>query len=461
MTKPGQSDPLFTISVSDDAMTAELHLNAAATAGAVDPTDVFDALAAVGVIAGIDAAAVLAACTQAGPGSHVVARGDAPIHGSDSRFEPLVSETRDRAPRISDDGLVDFRELGAIPMVAHGQPLMRRHPPSGGSPGMNLRGEAVPPTPGQVQSFAPDLCGAQVSPEDPDLLIATASGQPVLAGNGVTIEQVLQVPRVDVASGHLAFDGTIEVAGDVLPGMRVQATGDIIVKGAVEGGELDAQGDVRIDGGVIAKGRVRSRGSVTCRFVEGASLHAGTWIAVDDNALQSELEALNAIRIGVRAPQRGRLSGGIARAMMLIEVPCLGAESGVVTRIELGVNADLDARWQEVLQKIEQQKAGEAKLKTLLKHLTTHGDKDGLLARVRASWQASVQTWARLLPERDALEAQRVRMADARLQVGVEASGAIDLSVGTRSARLRKDFGPGQFRLDVDRIVFHAHAVAA
>jgi uncharacterized protein len=235
----------------------------------------------------------------------------------------------------------------------------------------------------------------------------------------------------------------------------------VMISGAVEGGEVEAKGDVRVSGGVIAQARIRAGGAVSARFVEAARIYAGTTISIEDTALQAELQAMNTIRVGVKAPQRGRLSGGTARAMLLIQAPWLGAETGAVTRIELGVNPELDVRYQEVLKRIEDHKAGEAKLQLLIKHLSRQTDQAALLARAQTSWQHSVQTWARLLPQRDALEAERARAASARVVVDAGVGGAVDLAIGPRSARLRQTFGPGCFALDGERVVFRGrtHAV--
>ncbi len=455
----GEAGPTagFTIEVGKDAMHAELVIPAApAGTGGPDAAAVFDALANAGVIAGIDPVAVLAACAAGNASRTVVALGLRPQPGADSRFELLVAETRNRAPQVDADGLVDFRELGAIPLVVAGQPLMRRHPPQAGVDGRNLLGEILPAPAGRELPFDQPLAGARVSPQSPDLLEASVNGQPVRQGNGVMIEQVLRVGRVDVATGHLDFDGTVQVDGDVQTGMKVRATGDVVISGAVEGGEVEARGDVRVTGGVIAQASIRAGGAVSARFVEAARVYAGTTINIDDTALQAELQAMNSIRVGIHAPLRGRLSGGSARAMLLIQTPWLGAETGAVTRIELGVNPELDTRYQELLKRIEEHKVGEAKLQLLIKHLSRQTDQAALLSRAQTSWQHSVQTWARLLPQRDALEAERSRAASARVVVEAGVGGAVDLAIGPRSARLRQTFGPGSFALDGDRVVFRA-----
>ena len=351
-------------------------------------------------------------------------------------------------------GLIDFREQGAIPTVEADQALMRRIPATTGTAGRNVRGEVIEPAPGLNEGFAENLLGAYVAPDDANLLRAAFTGQPVCLCNGVSVEHVLRVRNVNMATGNIAFDGTVNIEGEVLPGMKVRATGDVIVGGVIDGAEVDAGGDLRVGGGIIAKARVRAGGSVTSRFAEGAQIVAGTTIAIEDTALQSDLQANNQILVGFKSPQRGRLAGGSARAMLLVSTPILGSPSGGVTSLLLGVNPVLEAQYQTLLQKIEKQREDESNLEKLIKHLTAHGDKAGMLERAKASWQIALQAWARLLPERDELERQLGLTAGARVEVGVGVAGAVDMTFGKKKLPVRQVYENGVFRVDGERIVF-------
>jgi len=447
-------DGSFSLAISADAMSAWVDMVPARGGKAVLPEEIFAAFGAAGITFGIDPTAVETACASVVPARVEVATGVAAQNGEDTRFELLVSDTRDRVPQMDEHGLIDFRELGAIPLVVADQPLMQRIPPTNGRDGHNVRGELLVAAPGRNEPFVDSLLGAHVAKTDVNLLCAVVNGQPVRCGNGVMVEQVLRVRNVDIASGNISFDGTVHVEGEVLPGMKVYATGDIIVTGVVDGGDLDAGGDVRIGGGVIAQAKVRAGGSVSARFVENANIFAGTAIAIDDAALQGDLQAMNQIVVGIKSKQRGRLVGGSARAMLLVQAPILGAATGGVTNVQLGVNPVLEAQYQDLLQRIEKQKADEANLEKLIKHLSAQGDKAGMLQRVKASWQQAVQAWGRLLPEKEALEDQLALIEGARLVVGVGVSGAVDMTFGKKSIRLRRNVDAGTFSADGEKIVF-------
>ena len=449
-------DASFSVVVADDAMQAWIDLIPAHGGQPLDIDRIILALGAAGVTFGIDEAAVAALCARSASGATErvpVASGRKPEDGRDTRFEMLVDDARDRAPRVDENGLIDFRDLGAIPVVAADQPLMRRIPPTTGIDGCDVRGHAVQAQPGRNEPFAEHLAGAYVSPDDANLLLAVYAGQPVRVRNGVNVEQVLRLRNVNMASGNIDFDGTVSIDGEILPGMKVHATRDIIVDDVIDGAEVEAGGDVRVGGGIIAKAVVRAGGSIAARFVENASLSAGTNIAIDDTALQSELQANNQIAVGAKNP-RGRLAGGSARATMLIVTPLLGLASGGVTRLLLGVNPALESQYQELLKRIEQVRIEEDNLGKLVKHLGKPGSQPELLERAKSSWQKALRTWGELMPQREDLEKQLALVARARVDISSGVEGAIDMTFGKKALRLRQPCAAGSFVLDGDEIVF-------
>ena len=446
-------DASFTLAFGEHDMQAWLNVVPARGGKPLDADTIYLALGERGVTFGIDQAAVEAACASAVAERFRVAEGVPAKDGDDTRFELLVAEARDRTPRVNQYGLIDFRDQGEIPSVAVGQPLMRRIPPTAGEVGRTVRGEVLEPVPGKDEAFADNLVGAAVAPNDSNLLCAIVGGQPVRHGNGVTVEQMFRVGNVDLAVGNVSFSGTVTIEGDVHPGMKVRATGDIVVSGVVDGAILEADGDVRIAGGAIARADIRAGGAVSVRFIENARVVAGTTISVEDTALQSDLQANNQILVGVKSP-RGRLSGGSVCAMLLIQAPILGSPTGAVTELTLGVNPALNAEYHALLKEIEKQRVDEQHLDQLIKYLVAHGDKDGVLPRARNSWQMALKAWAKLLARRDELERELAMIASARIDVGVGVAGAVDVSLGRKVAHLRRQYDKGHFSVEDDRFVF-------
>ena len=264
---------------------------------------------------------------------------------------------------------------------------------------------------------------------DPNLLQAVAKGQPVLVAHGVMVEPVLRLVEVNMATGNIHFDGTVQVDGEVLHDLLVQASG------------------------IIAQARVTAKGAISARFAENCTLRAGTVIALHDIALECALESLNQIIFGAKQPHRGRFVGVRATATLLLRVPLLGSNNGGITHVVVGVNRELDALMNELALQLDQEKGVEENLQKLVKHLSTAGDPKGMLQRVKASWRQAVQKWSQSLAESSVLGKQQEKLRTATLAIGVGGDGAVDLVLCDKPARSRTEFSDGSFSINIENKV--------
>lgn len=441
-------DALIAVLCELDDMAATLNITAPRGGKPAAVSDVLAALTQAGVVYGVDGEAVAQACLAGFCSKLVVARGQVAVDGHDARFEPLIEQSVNREPKLDERGLIDYREHGDIVVVQAGAALMRRTPADPGTPGQTVKGRSLPAIAGHDVGFAAKLDGATVSGSDPNLLVALVSGQPVLVSAGVMVEPILRVKEVNMATGNIHFDGTVHVAGEVVQGMKVQASGDIVVDGMVDGGQLDAGGNITVAGGLIAHAKLHAGGTVMARFAEGAQVFAGTLIAIGDMVLDCQLHSLNQIIIGANAPQRGRLVGGSTTAAMLLKVPLLGSAKASLTKVVVGSNPELDARYAALLKRIEEEKVTEANLEKLMKQLKATGDPKHLMDRVKTSRQHAVQEWGQDLAKKLEMEKEMALALSARLDVGVGVEGAIDLLFAHTTARLRREFEPGSFTMN-------------
>lgn len=441
-------DAQVLVLVAPDAMQAWVSVTAPHGGRLADVAQVLAVLRERGVVAGVDGDAVQAACASQPVERHPVAQGVAAQDGLDARFEELGGAAADRSPRLTPEGMIDYREHGAILLVAPGQALLRRHPATPGVAGFTVQGGELLPRPGADLPFAEGLRGAATSASDPLLLQATTAGLPVRVPCGIHVEPVLEVDEVNLATGNLYFDGTVRVKGDVIQGMKVQATGDVEVGGAVEGSQLEAGGHVLVKGGIIAGANARAAGTVAARFIESSTVEAGTLIAVDDMVLESQLLSRDQIHIGLKSPQRGKLVGGSTQATKWIRVPYLGSDKGGVTQVAVGVNPTLELRYQALRARMEQEKENETKLDKLAHQLSALGDPKGMLPKVKAAWQAAVKQWGASLAERTELDALLKQARTARLELSKGTLGEVALQLGTVKVSLRKDYGAGSFGVD-------------
>lgn len=336
-------DGKFHVAIASSGVEAYLHLDPAQGGAPVTMEAVMSALAEKGIKDGILTDAIVDAIAAGSADGIVVARGRPCMHGTDGRMESVLPEVRSRAPKVDEAGQIDYRDLGEILVVHPGDPLMVRHPPEPGSDGMTLLGDAIPAKPGKEVKFSPNLPGTTSNPDNPDLLLAAIAGQPVLVRGGMIVEPLFKIQEVNIASGNIDFDGSVVISGDVHAGMTVRASGDIEIGGVAENAILEAGGSIVIKGGAIgslgqkgAESRIRCGGSFSAGYVQQARVEAGDSIFIDDIAMQSELSAINHIRVGDE--RRGQIIGGTTQAGLSITAKVIGSPNYVRTFFEIGVN---------------------------------------------------------------------------------------------------------------------------
>ena len=318
------------IRTSDRSMVAVVQ----ATAGAaMSAPDLRSALATGRIVHGLDDAAIealgqkLADATFAGEA--VVARGSPPVPGEDGRIEGLFPPgTQAGMPR--EDGSIDYRERLFLLGVTAGIELGRIVAPTGGTPGTDVHGGAVPAKPGKPTTIRTGA-GTKIQGA---VVVATRDG--VLLRNARTLDVVPLFAHggdVDYRSGNLHTDGSLAIQGDVREGFAATASGDVQVQGAVTDGTVHAGGGVDVQGGVIGRNAtVHAAGDVNCRHATSAAIEAGGTVTIADQATHCRIRAAV-----VEAVERhGLILGGETRARDRITVANAGSPGGAATLLVVG-----------------------------------------------------------------------------------------------------------------------------
>ena len=344
-------DACVLVVIEQDAMSATAQLTADWGGKCLTQAQLQDAVVASGIKQGLSdsllAAAILAS-KEAAPGAqlrHVIALGRPVEHGLDTRLERLVETPAERIlkPQELDHGRVDMRDLGALITVKAGAPLMRRHPATRGIDGFTVTGQTLPARAGKESHMTVGE-GSCVSTEDPDLLLASRNGLPCHEKSGMRVDEVLSVKQVDARHGHVIFEGSLLVTGDVMPGMRVQASGDVVIGGFVENGTVVSGGSITVRNGIIGR-KQEDNDEYPCQLSAGGEIHASyaqyaRLEADGDIHIQSQLSHCYCrsgqdLRVGDSAMRKGHLIGGISIANRLVMAPVIGASAANRTRLQI------------------------------------------------------------------------------------------------------------------------------
>ncbi|WOX48044.1 FapA family protein [Aeromonas sp. XH] len=345
-----RQDARLLIQVDKDQMSARAQITADWGGQPLTLAQLREALAASPVKQGVSErllAAAVQAAGEAAPGallSPVIALGKAAKHGLDTRLERLVATAAERilTPQELDHGKVDMRDLGTLLTVKAGATLMRRHPATQGVDGFTVTGQVLPARSGKESAMTAGE-GTCLSPEDPDLLLATRPGLPCQERAGMRVDEVLSVKQVDIRHGHVEFEGSLLVTGDVMPGMRVKTSGDVVIGGFVEGGYIESGGTITVRNGII--GRKQGEDEYLCHLNAGGEIHAGyaqyaRLEADGDIQILSQLSHCYCrsgqdLKVGDSAMRKGHLIGGVNIANRLIMAPVLGASAANRTRLQI------------------------------------------------------------------------------------------------------------------------------
>ncbi|GAB1392569.1 FapA family protein [Rhodocyclaceae bacterium] len=443
-------DASLQLEVSPDGLEAYLDILPAEGGTPIGISVVLAALAENGIGDGILTEAIDAAVAAGVASKVVVARGVPPVHGEDGRFESLIPEVRSRVPRVDESGHTDYRDLGDILVVHAGDNLMLRHPPTAGKPGLTLFGEKVEANDGLDVMFSANLPGTAYAPDNPNLLQAAITGQPVVVRGGMMVEPVYTVETVSLATGNIDFEGSVVVKGDVAPGMKVKATGDIQIGGIVDMATLEASGNIVVKGGVMGSlGRknvedqsVQCAGCLNAAYVQQAKIDAGDSIFIDDMVMQSDLTAINHIRVGNK--KRGHIIGGHVQATLSITARVIGSPNRVRTQCEIGVNPLMH---KQLLEMCKQRDGKETQLLEVSKLMDFAAKNPGklrpeMIEKARATAAQLSAEIAAMREEQDGMTKKIDLSQQSRVNVEQAIYEGVEVQMGSQRFRVTGEHGP-------------------
>ncbi len=459
------------LEISADAMTATAAVTAAWGGSPVSANDLVKAAQDYGIHFGFQKEQIVqlvTAASRAEPGTvstQIIALGRVMEPGLNARFEPLVEgmSVRSTKPVVLSQSRVDLRDFGVIPAVVAGQPVVRRLPPTKGVDGINVRGEIALAPPGLPLEWKPGE-GAEVSPSDPDLLLATRDGMPRVLEAGAAVDEVYAVKKVDLSTGHIQFKGAVIVNGDVTESMKVIAGGNVFIKGTMEGALIESGGDVSIGGSVIGHQLaseedneelfstvVKAKGDVRCTLAQYAEIDAGG----DFHAAKQINHCKVAARMVVAGPEdklTGKVVGGNFYLDLGIKAGVLGSPSESSLKLNLNRRVDPVVEKQQALRQnvasikleMEQIKQGIDELKKLEKSDATNEHINAFIEEFEAQRTVAVA----LIEDIKRLEQQKLGlMAEAAVLVKQQLYAGVEVLLGTERLTTKREHGPSMIKL--------------
>lgn len=268
----------------------------------------------------------------------LVAWGKKPVDGKDAVITYNFNTDRKAKPRLNNDGTVDFHELDNISHVKKGDVLAVLTPEDKGEMGQNIFGSEVRPKKVQ-RSVLKHGRNIEVIDEG-KTMISLVDGHASIEGDKVFVSNNYEVPAdVDNSTGDITYNGSVTVKGNIRTGFSIKAEGTVEVYGVVEGAKIEAGGDIILHCGIqgMGKSNISAKGNLISKFIESANVKVDGYIETD-TILHSKVEAKGDIFV---RGKNGSIIGGTVSSTSLIEAAIIGSPMGTNTVVEVGTNASL------------------------------------------------------------------------------------------------------------------------
>jgi hypothetical protein len=231
----------------------QLEVESEVIQASVDEKAIIEGAQRAGIRFGLDTEACRKVSVERPAKPVLIASGIPATPGEDGKLEFAVP--LEKVVELPLDEIqVDFRSSVRIPDVKAGQTIAVKTPAQPGLPGKGVSGKTLHPKKPRDPRLRAGK-GVELKQEGDLLLaVATTSGWPRYnEGSGIVEVDEVYYHRgdVDLSSGNLRTSGSLEIAGNVFEGMKVESEGNQNISGTVTDAELVAWGNITVRGNVF------------------------------------------------------------------------------------------------------------------------------------------------------------------------------------------------------------------
>lgn len=349
----------------------------------------------------------------------VVAEGKAAVDGDDGHFQYYFRKELNRKPKILKDGSVDYKNIELFESVEKDKLIAEYHSATQGVFGYDVKGQLISPKRGKE---LPPLKGTGfMISEDRKKYYSLLDGIIELEDERVlNIRNLFVVPgNVDASTGNINFNGDVNIMGNVESGFQVIASGNIVIDGHCESCRIMAGQDVVIRKGCQGQntGEIVAGGSISGNFFESVKLRAkGDIIA--SYLLNTQLFTEGMLQVQGR---KGVIIGGYACAKQGVSCYGISNIAEIRTILEVGIDKDDMAAYQELSKKIDkviaELKTCETALNKFMEQPTRDEKTMALVDRLTKAVYTKKLEKKELLQEREMRMTQLTKQKGARIKV--------------------------------------------
>ena len=279
----------------------------------------------------------------------VIAKGTDPVPDTPPEVKYHFDTDPLKVGTLTEDGLMDWKERGNLPQVKEGDLLAEKIPGLPGKEGMDVYGKKIPIPKARDKKFK---CGKGArKSEDGMQVYATLTGFAKLSFNGeISVMPTLHIQGdVSLETGHVTFDGHIEVAGTIEKGYRVK--GGSLQANDIHDAQIDIEGDISVTNGILGA-TIRCGGSIKAGHINNADIILAGNIAVEKEVIESKIEANGRCLVN-----DGIIIGSTISAKMGISVMDIGTEASKSSDLIVGIDQQREREVESIAAEIRAIKA--------------------------------------------------------------------------------------------------------
>jgi uncharacterized protein (DUF342 family) len=359
-----------------------------------------------------------------------IAEGKPPDTGSDASIKYLFDTDPLKIGTVKDGGTIDFKDRGEIPQVKKGDLLAEKIPAVEGATGHDVYGRYLTVSKAKDKTLRKGK-GTSIS-EDKLKIYAETDGVPEISAVG----KVYVSPRLEVSggvglkTGHVDFDGKIDVIGTVQSGYRVR--GNSLKANEILKAEIEMDGDISVHGGIIGA-KIKGGGSISAMYVHESDIEVLGDVLVEKEIIDSKINTS-----GACITRGGPILSSRVSAKKGIQAIQIGSEISKPCSLSIGydekVKEDIDAIKEIIPVKKQEQEEFHRRIKEI-------ENEPGIIEKVIAD-MAQVQDRAVVNRRKLSEEIEKIRKTGDKTQLeGAEAKlSELDLEIENREKKLESLF---------------------
>lgn len=264
----------------------------------------------------------------------------------------------------STDGSMDFKERNFVHNVSEGERIGHYIKAIESENGIDIYEQPIEAHFDEDPNYT---LGENIALADNGVdIISTSNGIIVISEDNVlSVDNTLEVNRIDLAIGNIDIQGTIVIKENVAPGFKIMSESDIIVHGNVEDCLISSKGNLAVSGGILGgiTSDIRVAGDVYASSVRNAKIFAQGDVTVANQIINSNIIANGRVIV---LEGKGTIVGGTISAKKGIYAKVLGSVTDSSTILIAGKDIENETRYKRIVQNIKDNQAEIARSKALL-----------------------------------------------------------------------------------------------